>query len=250
MESRFFDHDGPLAFAHRGGAADGVENSMAAFSSAIDLGYSYLETDAHVTADGVVVAFHDDELDRVTDASGVVGDLPWAAVREARIGGREAIPTMEELLAAWPDVRVNIDAKHDAVVEPLADMIRKVGATDRVCLGSFSDRRVKQLRRLLPEAATGVGSRGVARLRAGKAGGIGSGPAGDCAQVPPRAGRVPLVTRRFVEYVHARGLHVHVWTIDDADEMTELLDLGVDGIMTDRPSVLRDVLQARDEWQS
>ena len=221
---------------------------MAAFSSAVSLGYRYLETDAHVTADGVVIAFHDDELGRVTDASGVVGDLPWAAVRQARIGSREPILSMEDLLTAWPSVRINIDAKHDAVVEPLADLIRRLDATDRVCLASFSDRRVKELRRRVPGAATALGSRGVAWLRAGQATRMGSGPVGDCAQVPRRAGRVPLVTRRFVEHAHARGLQVHVWTIDEADEMIELLDLGVDGIMTDHPGILRDVLIARGQW--
>ncbi len=221
---------------------------MPAFGAAVDLGYRYLETDAHVTADGVVVAFHDDELDRVTDGSGVVGQLPWSVVREARIDAREPIPLMEDLLTAWPDVRVNIDAKHDEVVEPLTELIDRIGATDRVCLASFSDRRVRAIRRRLPGTATSLGSRSVARLRAGRAGGRRSGFGGECAQVPPRVGCVPLVTRRFIEHAHRCGLEIHVWTIDDPDEMTELLDLGVDGIMTDRPRVLKELLVSRGEW--
>jgi glycerophosphoryl diester phosphodiesterase len=101
----FLEHDGPLAFAHRGGAAGGLENSMAAFGRAVDLGYRYLETDVHATADGVLLAFHDSTLDRLTDRRGRVARLPWSEVSRARIGGVEPIPLLEDLLEAWPDIR-------------------------------------------------------------------------------------------------------------------------------------------------
>ena len=111
----FLDWPGPLAFAHRGGASEAPENTMPAFEHAVRLGYRYLETDAHVTADGVLIAFHDDRLDRVTDRTGVIAELPWSEVQRARVDGREPIPLLEDLLAAWPDVRVNIDPKQDGV---------------------------------------------------------------------------------------------------------------------------------------
>ncbi len=244
IRSRFLDGHQPLAFAHRGGAEEAPENSLAAFEAAVALGFRHLETDAHVTADGVVLAFHDHVLERVTDGTGQVADLSWATVSRARIGGTEPILRLDELLEAFDDVCVNIDAKHDAAVEPVAEVIRRAGAEDRVCLASFDDRRVARLRALVPGATCSLGARAVARLRTGL---LRRAPA-ECAQVPPRARGVSLITASLVERAHRLGLQVHAWTIDDPAEMIRLLDLGVDGIMTDRPSVLRDVLLARGQW--
>ena len=243
------DQPGPLAFAHRGGAGDWPENTMPAFEAAVGLGYRYVETDVHVTADGVLLAFHDDHLDRVTDRSGAISEQPWSAVREARVDGREPIPLLEDLLGTWPDLRVNIDPKHDGCLDALIDVIRRTGSIHRVCVGSFSDRRLATLRgRLGTDLCTSLGPRGLARLRGASyrlpAGSFAAG----CAQVPRLVrGRV-LVDERLVSTAHEQGLQVHVWTIDEPDAMTELLDLGVDGIMTDRPAVLRGVLEDRGEW--
>ena len=246
----FLDWPGPLAFAHRGGASEAPENTMPAFAHAVGLGYRYLETDVHVTADGVLVAFHDDRLDRVTDRTGVIGELPWSEVQHARVDGREPIPLLEDLLGAWPDVRVNIDPKHDAAAEPLADVILRAGATDRVCVAAFSDRRTERVKaRVGPALCTGMGPRQVAQLVAASRGMPGGKRLrAPCAQVPPHQGRLPLVTDRFVSTAHRLGVQVHVWTIDDREEMARLLDLGVDGIMTDRPNVLKELLVERGEW--
>jgi glycerophosphoryl diester phosphodiesterase len=243
------DHPGPLAFAHRGGASEVPENTMAAFQHAIDLGYRYLETDVHLTADGVLLAFHDDVLDRVTDRTGAIHELGWSDVREARVGGTEPIPRFDELLDAWPDVRVNIDPKHDRAVDALAEAIDRAGAVDRVIVGAFSDKRLARLREKLgPRLCTSLGPRSVAKLRAASYGlPVGSLPS-PCVQVPVRHGAVTIVDDRFVRKAHRSGLQVHVWTIDDPAEMARLLDLGVDGIMTDRPETLKQVLQDRDAW--
>ena len=246
----FLDWPGPLAFAHRGGASDAPENTMPAFEHAVRIGYRYLETDAHVTADGVLIAFHDDRLDRVTDRTGVIAELPWSEVREARVDGREPIPLLEDLLTAWPDVRINIDPKQDAVAAPLAAALLRTGTVDRVCVGAFSDQRIAHVRGLTgPGLCTSMGPREVARLMSTSRslpGGV--GVTSPCAQVPTHQGRLPLVTERFVAAAHRRGVQVHVWTIDDPAEMTRLLDLGVDGIMTDRPQVLKDLLVERGTW--
>ncbi|HZM31176.1 MAG TPA: glycerophosphodiester phosphodiesterase [Acidimicrobiales bacterium] len=249
----FLDWPGPLAFAHQGAHAEGGpgENTMAAFEAAVALGYRYLETDAHVTADGVLVAFHDDHLDRLTDRAGVIGDLPWAEVGAARVRGGEGVPLLEDLLTAWPDVRINIDPKHDAAVDPLVELIRRTGTLDRVCFGAFSDKRLSRIQAGLgPGACTSMGPRQVARLVAAAR----RLPAGSftaaCVQVPTRQGRIPLVTPRFLAAAHARDLPVHVWTINDAADMHRLLDMGVDGIMTDRTDVLKKVLVERGSWVS
>ncbi|HUQ64107.1 MAG TPA: glycerophosphodiester phosphodiesterase [Acidimicrobiales bacterium] len=244
----YLDHPGPLPLAHRGGASDKPENTMAAFAYAVDLGYRYLETDVHATSDGVLVAFHDDDLDRVTDRAGTIRELPWEEVSKARVDG-EPIPRMEELLDAWPDARFNIDMKHDTAVAPLVDVLRKTDAYDRVCVGAFSDKRLARFRNLVYDrVCTSMGPVAIARLRAASYGVPVGSVGGACSQVPVRRGPFPVADRRYVDAAHVRGIRVHIWTIDDAPEMERLLDLGVDGIMTDRPAVLKDVLIRRGQW--
>ncbi len=245
----FLDHPGPLAFAHQGGGAEHPENTMAAFDHAVSLGYRYLETDVHVTADGVLVVFHDDELDRMTDSSGRIEDLPWSMVRQARVAGTHPIPLLEDLLGAWPEVRVNIDPKQDAAVTPLVEVLRRTAATSRVAVGAFSDRRLSRLAHAAgPALCRSLGPLGVARLYAA-ARGLPTGPLpAACVQVPVSTRGVTVTDARLVAEAHRRGLQVHVWTVDNPVEMRRLLDLGVDGLMTDRPTVLKGVLQASNDW--
>ena len=244
----FLDHPGPLPFAHRGGAGDWPENTIRAFAHAVSLGYRYVETDVHVTADGALVAFHDHLLDRLTDLRGNIGDLPWSVVSRARVDG-EGIPLLEDLLGTWPQLRVNVDAKHAAAVVPLVDVLRRTNAFDRVCVAAFSDRRLARFRRLTARAVcTSAGPVEVGRLRLASLGVRTGGFVAACAQVPVRARGHVIVDRRFVLAAHRAGVQVHVWTVDEAAEMERLLDLGVDGIMTDHPDVLKTVLRERGLW--
>ena len=255
--SGFGFFDAPfLAFAHRGGADYGPnlgrENTRHAFGQAVDLGYRYLETDVHATADGVLVAFHDDRLDRVTDRAGMIADLTWAELREVRIGGRDAIPLFTELLSAFPQARFNVDAKSLAAVDLLASAIREHGAYERVCVSSFSAARLHRLRRLLPGVASAATTRGVAWNRfAPRLTRFLNSPA-PALQLPidyPWHGRqIRALTPRLVEAAHRAGKQVHIWTVDEADEMDWLLDAGVDGIFTDRVDTLKDVLTSRNLW--
>lgn len=240
----------PLAFAHRGGAAAGDENTADAFGRAVEMGYRYLETDVHATADGQVVVFHDDTLDRLLGRPGRVRDVRWADLNALRVGGVAAVPRLADVLEAWPNVRFNIDMKDDPAVGPTVDVVRRAGAVDRVLLASFDAKRLVRARAALPAVATSMGTGEVARLwLASRAGRRVRLPASVvAAQVPTHHGRVRLVDRRFVRTAHRSGLQVHVWTIDDPDTMNNLLDLGVDGIMTDRIEVLRDVYAARGVW--
>ncbi len=245
----FLDHPHPIPLAHRGGAGDWPENTMPAFEGAVALGYRYVETDVHLTRDGVLIAFHDDRLDRVTDRTGVIREMTWADVSTARVDGREPIPRFDELLAAWPDLRINIDPKDDDSVEPLAAAISAAGAIDRVCIGAFSDRRIAKMRALLGRRlCTSLGPKGIARLVAASRGAWTPRFAEGAAQVPMSHKGITIVTPKFVETAHRLGLAVHVWTIDDPAEMRRLLDIGVDGLMTDRPEILKDVLVDRDQW--
>lgn len=246
----YLDHPGPLAFAHRGGAADGLENTVAQFRRAVGLGYRYLETDVHATADGKPVAFHDATLDRVTDGAGRIADLPWEDVRHARVAGREPVPLFEELLEAFPDTRWNVDVKAEPALRPLLALIERANAWDRVCVGSFSEARVLRAQRLAgPRLATSFGTRGVIGLRL-RSWGLPAAVrrSAIAAQVPESQSGVPVVDHRFVRVAHARGLQVHVWTVNEPERMHRLLDLGVDGIMTDHIDTLRKVMEDRGVW--
>ncbi|MDX3259462.1 glycerophosphodiester phosphodiesterase [Streptomyces sp. NPDC093228] len=246
----YLDHPGPIPFAHRGGAADGLENTLAQFRRAVAAGYRYIETDVHATADGKLVAFHDTTLDRVTDGAGRIADLPWEDVRQARVAGSEPVPLFEDLLEEFPEVRWNVDIKAEPALRPLLDLIERTDSWDRICVGSFSESRVVRAQRLAgPRLATSYGTRGVLGLRL-RSWGIPAGlrRSAIAAQVPESQSGIPVVDRRFVRAAHARGLQVHVWTINEPDRMHRLLDLGVDGIMTDHIGTLRKVLEDRGTW--
>ena len=276
MPTAFLDHPSPVPFAHRGGAAHAPENSWQAFEHALGLGYRYLETDLQATADGVLIAFHDRTLDRVTDRAGRIARLPYRTVAEARIAGTESIPRLDDLLAAWPDVRFNIDLKDAPVIEPLADVLRRTGSWDRVCVTSFSAARLRTARRVLDRPVCMAASPfGISMVRFGGP----RGPRGESgpaqrrpAQAPRRPAKAPhgahlalaermaragvrcaqvpatVATPAFVGRAHALGLQVHAWTVNSPAVMGRLLDLGVDGIMTDQTVALRDVLISRGQW--
>jgi len=249
----FLDAPLPLAFAHRGGAGAGTENTMSTFAAAVDLGYRYVETDVHATSDGVLVAFHDRTLHRVTGVRGRVADLTWAELRDVEVGADDRVPLLEDLLDTWPDLRVNVDVKADHAVGPLIEVLARRGdAVDRVCVGSFSGRRVQAVRAAVgPRLCSALSPREALRLRIGAyrswrmAGGT---PGVPCAQLSRRLGPLPVTDRRLINRAHELGMQVHVWTVDDPAEMVQLLELGVDGIMTDRPETLREVLVERGAW--
>jgi glycerophosphoryl diester phosphodiesterase len=247
--------EGVLAFAHRGGAKHpkihGYENTLEAFEHAVGLGYTYLETDVHATSDGVLLAFHDDSLDRVTDRTGVIFQLPYDEVADALIRGQHAIPRLLDLMEKFPQARFNIDIKSRGAIEPLADLIEHTAAFDRVCVGSFDEGVIRTFRRRMTKPlATACGPVAVAATRVGAPVRGLLRDDGVAFQVPHRHRGVTVVTPQFVRRAHAAGRHVHVWTIDDPEEMRDLLDLGVDGLITDRTDVLREVLEERGLWWS
>ena len=274
-EREFFAHPF-LALAHRGGASYppnlGRENTLHAFAQAVALGYTHLETDVHATRDGVLLAFHDDRLDRVTDRTGLVAELNRAEVAQARIGGTDPIPTLDEVFEAFPHTYLNIDIKAPAAVRPLLETINRHRAHRRVNVASFSDRSLRDFRRLAGEqVSTSVGPLGIRWTRLAPAlAALVSAP-GNALQLPHwhplpasvlpyadrlqgvlgdgiRDGLLRVVTPALVRAAHAAGKQVHVWTVDDPAEMAELIDLGVDGLVSDRIDVLKNVLVQRGLW--
>ncbi len=218
---------------------------MPAFQYAIDHGYRYVETDVQVTHDGVLVAFHDNDLSRTCGRDARISELPWSEVRTALVDGKAPIPLLEDMLGSWPELRVNIDCKSDAAIDALVAALQRCDALGRVSVGAFSDRRVKRLREKLgPQLCSALGPFETAYLRFGRP----QRAAANAAQIPVRQGPLKVLTSGLINRAHRLGIKVHVWTIDDANEMNRLLDLGVDGIMTDRPLVLRQVFEARGLW--
>ncbi len=246
MAWTYLDRTQPFGFAHRGGSGHAPENTVAAFSRAVSLGYQYLETDVHRTADGVLVAFHDDELERVAGLPGVIGDYDWDRLSEVSLEGEHAIPRLSELLETFPDARFNIDPKADDAVDLLIDAVRDHEAIDRVCIGSFSDTRIARVQEALgPRLCTSPGPKGVVKvLSSAKLGGRWRSPYG-CLQIPVSQRGVRLDSAKLIRQVQALGMQVHFWTINDPDEMNRLLDRGADAIITDEIELLRDVLAAR-----
>lgn len=244
----YLDAPRPLAFAHRGGAFTGdnagVENSLAAFSFAYQSGYRFLETDVRCTSDGVPYACHDEHLERLTGKDLNISQVTSIELDSVLLGDREPIVRLDVLLMSLPDARFNIDVKAFDAIEPTCSTIEAVGAEDRVLLASFSHRTLRSLRKRMPQVPTSASAFEVARLVLR----IGVPGAPRAFQVPPKRGPIPVVTRALLRRIHAAGKQLHVWTIDDVPTMHELLDLGVDGIMTDRIDVLKQVLLDRGEW--
>lgn len=248
----------PVALAHRGGARwavnVGIENSLTAMRHAVDLGYRYLESDLRLSADGVVFAFHDPDLSRVAPGSGF-GRTPFAAltseqIRSVRLGAGEPIPTLAELLEAFPTAKLNLDVKTTEVIEPAIRVLAKADALDRVLIASFSHRRLRTVQRMVPGVATATSPWEILALRLGwrplrawaaRAGAV-------AVQIPERHRGLRLVVSRLIRAAHDVGLQVHVWTVDDPADMHRLLDLGVDGLITDRPDLLKAVLVERGGW--
>lgn len=254
-----FDHPylrgGFAAMAHRGGWLEpqdvARENSVHAFSRAVELGFRYLEVDVRTTADGELVVFHDSDLDRATDATGRIVEHTWADLAGVRIGGTDPIPRLDELLEQFPDTRFNIDVKEARAVAPLVAAIERAGAARRVCVASFSTARLRAFRAAAPGVCTAVSPRGVAwathafGLRRVLSDG------GQALQVPVRypGAPLPLVRPDVVRIAHARGRAVHVWTVNDEASMHHLLDLGVDGLVSDDITTLKRVLLERGLWE-
>ena len=245
------EESGPLAIAHRGGAALAPENSLVAFGLASALGLRYLETDIRVTCDGHLVCFHDDALERVTSATGLVRWKSLRELRALRINRLEPIPTFDEALDAFPNQCFTVDLKDQAGIEPLVKSLKRKGVATRVCIAGAWDGWLGHIRSKVPEVTTALGWGSLtalllcARIGVRPPTALATAP---FAHVPVKLGRVPIFVERVVEMSHDIGVRVVTWTVDEPLVMRRLLDAGVDAIITDRPDVLREVLVSRDQW--
>ncbi len=260
----FLQRTRPLAFAHQGGAELAPSNTLPAFQKARDLGCDILELDIHGTADGEIVVIHDETVDRTTSGAGRVKDQTLAELKALDAGYRFSpdgtshpyrgtgvtIPTLREVLETFPAARVNIEIKQEEppIEAALVSLIREMNATDRVLVASVDDEVIQRFRRLAPDVATSTSEKEVYLFVIGAWLHLTAllDPAFDALQVPPNSGTIPVVTHDVVEAAHSKNIQVHVWTIDEEEEMRRLLALGVDGIISDRPDLLMKVI--KEAW--
>lgn len=263
VRKRFLDGKRPLAFAHRGGSALWPENTLEAFRGAIGTGLHYIETDVHRTRDGAIVIHHDSTLDRTTDGTGPIKERTLAELQTLDAGywfttdGRTypyrgkglRIPTFEEALELGDDIHFNVELKQrePSMVNEFWQLIQEHGLEDRVLVAAEQDPIAKAFRDISRgRVATSASKRevtwfwGAVRARLSRW----VNPPFDALQVPVRSGPLTVVEPRFIEAAHRAGVQVHVWTIDEEPEMRRLLELGVDGLMTDRPDRLKSVVDS------
>ena len=238
-----------LAFAHRGGNEFAPENSFRAFKSAVDIGYKYLETDVHLTKDGFLIAFHDDTLDRVTDKSGLIRDLTLSEIKKAKIAGTDEIPLLSELLNSFTDCFFNIDCKVDETVQPLINLINNKDFINRVCIGSFSQKRINFIRKSLgKDVKTSLGPAEVILSKFLSYTSLGYNFKSSYTSIPIRRYGINLLDERNINYLKSNNQKVIAWTINDEDQMKMLINIGIDGIMTDNLTLLKKVLIEESLW--
>lgn len=252
----------PRAYAHRGWHLDelaGYENTMAAFRRAAAEGFGYLELDVHASRDGVPIVHHDFSLERTTDGTGPISARTARELAAVRVRGREPLPHLEQVLTELPDTRITVELKSGAAAAPVLEVLDRLDAWPRVCLGGYRDAWLTWARRVAgPRLCTSMGQRAAVGLRSRawlaalprSAAWMPTLPVyGELAQLPRRVGRLTVVDAGLLRTAHAGGREVHVWTVNDPATMVELLDLGVDGLLSDRPDRLRDVLDRRGAWR-
>jgi glycerophosphoryl diester phosphodiesterase len=245
---KYLSHEHPVRLAHRGSSILWPENTITAFQEAVNLGCRYIETDLHVTKDGTIVTFHDDRLERVTNGTGLIKEWTWddlctldAAYHfkpEQGFPYRDKgirIPSLEEAMEAFPHVMFNVDLKQPGIEEAVAHFIKKHNYEERILIASFYDKRIRRFRMLSGSTVpTSTGRWETMAIWACSRIGRSFHTSAAAVQVPARQGWLTVVDEKFIEAVHAIGVQVHVWVVNDPDEMQRLFELGVDGIVTDR----------------
>jgi glycerophosphoryl diester phosphodiesterase len=258
----FFATDKLLVIAHQGGEQLRPSNTLAAFGHAVELGVDVLEMDIHSTADDVIVVSHDDTVDRTTNGSGRLQEMTLDEVKSLDAGyywsdddgltypfrGQGiTIPTLEEVFSGFGDMLMNIEIKQESpsIVEPFCQMLHDFGMTDRVLVASFHETSINEFRLKCAGVATSMVESEIRRLfvlNLAFLGAVFRTPS-EAIQVPEYSGNLHVVTKRFVRSAHGHHVNVHVWTVNESQDMRRLLDLGVDGIITDRPDRLLALLQ-------
>ena len=243
----YLNYNDLAVMAHRGGSLEAPENTIESFKYAIEIGSDIIETDIQLSSDGVPYIFHDDDLKRIPGIEKDFNDLLASEIDELNIFGDFKIPTLEETLKQFPDTKFQIDFKTDEVVDPAIEIINKLPHVKKnLCIASFSSQRLQKIKSKLSDVTYSMGPHEVLKLLL-KSFGIYRGEVGgDCLQIPIYRYGIKIVTKRFVDFCKRENIKISVWTINSTEEMDYLIDLDVDGIITDKPKALINLLASRN----
>ena len=239
----YLNYSGLEVLAHRGGSIESLENTIESFEYSISLGCNYIETDVQLSSDGKPYIFHDEDLNRLAGINKIFNDLNSSEIDEIKLFNNHKIPLLEEVLIKFPDTHFQIDVKTDEVVLPTLKVIYDLGAQDRVCIARFSSERLETVRNKYPDICISMGPKEILKLLLSSFGLYRRKVPGDCLQIPIYQYGIKLVTKRFVNFVQSKDLKIIVWTINDPEEMKKLIELEVDGIITDKPKALFNILK-------
>jgi glycerophosphoryl diester phosphodiesterase len=240
----YLNYSGVAVLAHRGGSFESFENTIESFYYSQSLGCKFIETDVQVSSDGIPYIFHDETLTRLLGKNDVFSNLDSSEIEDLRIFKSHKIPRLDETLQTFPDMYFQIDVKTDEVAMPALEVIHKCRAEDRVCIASFNSPRLSRVNSKYPEICLSMGPNEVSKMLLSSFGLYKKTIIGDCLQVPMYYYGIKVVTKRFVDFVHSKGLKICVWTINDKKTFKKLIDIGVDGIITDKPKLLFQVLNS------
>jgi len=240
---RYLDYDGLKVLAHRGGAEESFENTTESFEYSQLLGCEFIETDVQVSSDGIPYIFHDDDLKRILNKPVRFDSLSSNEIDDLSIFNSCKIPKLSDTLLRFPNLCFQIDFKTDEVVMPALDVINDMNVFDRVCIASFNSTRLQNVRSLYPDLCISMGPNEVFKTLLASLNLFKGEIPGDCLQIPMSYYGIKIVSKRFVDFVHSRGLKIMIWTINDIKTFKYLIDLGVDGIITDKPKLLFQTIE-------
>ena len=238
----YLNYSGLAVLAHRGGSIESYENTLASFAYAQSIGCKYIETDVQVSLDGIPYIFHDESLLRITGINSIFSSITSSEIDKIRIFNDHPIPKLDAALKEFPELFFQIDLKTDLVAIPALEVIKKNNAEKRVCIASFNSNRLKQVKENYPEMCLSMGPKEVAKLLLASFGLFKGEIPGDCLQVPIYSHGIKVVTKRFIKFVQSRNLKIMVWTINDEKTLKKLINMNVDGIITDTPKLLTELL--------
>ena len=243
------NNDQFMAFAHRGGTEFAPENTYEAFSSAVGIGYKYLETDVHPNADNKLMAFHDSSVDRVTNYKGKICNFTSSELKKIKVKEKFQIPFLEDLIESFSKSFFSIDMKSDQSVKPLIKLIKSMNAVDRVCFASFSQDRLDYVRDEFDnKCITSMGPREIIKTKISSIINFKHKIIPKISSLPISRYRIKLLNKRHINFLKSLNIRVIAWTINDVEAINKLIDLGVDGIMTDNISVLKKILIKKNIW--
>ena len=240
---RYLEYDGLKVLAHRGGAEESNENTLESFDYSQSLGCEFIETDVQVSSDGIPYIFHDDDLKRILNNPIRFDSLSSNEIDELSIFNSCKIPKLSDTLLRFPNLCFQIDFKTDEVVMPALDVINEMNVFDRVCIASFNSKRLQNVRSVYPDLCISMGPNEVFKTLLASFNLYKGDIPGDCLQIPMSYYGIKIVSKRFVDFVHSRGLKIMIWTINDIKTFKYLIDLGVDGIITDKPKLLFQTIE-------